>query len=248
MKNNELELVKQQQWFYEFALPDGSLTDSYLPEFIRPIHTTREQALRLFLGQFAKTGSAQDALDVSCHEGYYSLVLAEYFGSVTGIDKNADSLGKAKLITSVLGNNKIDYVHTALENWGEQKPRDFVLCFGLLYHIENPVEIVRKLAQLTKCAICIESQVLPVSSQFQIEDGNYKVQRETRGTFGLCLDYPGSKEGGLTELALVPSRDALVTLLELFGFHNIVFYQPAPGDYEQFVRGHRVILYAEKKK
>ena len=248
MQNNDLELVKQQQWFYEFSLPDGSQTTSYLPEFVRPIHATREKALRLFLDQFGKKGSLNDALDVSCHEGYFSLVLAEYFNSVVGVDKNADSLQKAQQITALLGNRKISYVHTALEDWKEKKQSDFVLCFGLLYHIENPVEIVRKLASLTKGAICIESQVLPVASRFQIEDGNYKALRDTKGTFGLCLDYPSSKEGGLTELALVPSRDALVTLLEFFGFANIVCYQPAPEDYEQFVRGHRVILYAEKRE
>jgi hypothetical protein len=81
----------------------------------------------------------------------------------------------------------------------------------------------------------------------QIEDGYYTNQRETKGMFGLCMDYPDSKEGGLTELALVPSRDALVSLLGVFGFTRIRFYEPVEGDYEQFVRGHRVILYAEKK-
>ena len=248
MQNNELERVKQQQWFYEFNLPDGSQTASYIPEFVRPIHHTREKALRHFLDSFGKQGHLKDALDVSCHEGYFSLVLSEYFDRVVGVDKNAASLEKAKLITAVMGNRKISYVHTALEDWSETRPSDFVLCFGLLYHIENPVEIVRKLASLTKGAICIESQVLPVSSRFQIEDGNYKALRETKGTFGLCLDYPSSKEGGLTELALVPSLDALVTLLEFFGFANIVCYQPTPEDYEQFVRGHRVVLYAEKRK
>ena len=246
MKNNNLELVKQQKWFYEFSLPDGSVTNSYLQAFVRPIHYTREKALRFFLNEYKKNWDFIDALDISCHEGYYSLVLAEYFDRVIGIDKNADSLQKAKLITEVIGNGKISYIHTALEDWKDDKQSDFVLCYGLLYHIENPVEIIRKLASLTKRAICIESQILPVTSYFQIEDGNYTSHRETKGTFGLCLDYPSSKEGGLTELALVPSRDALVTLLEFFGFINITFYQPVHEDYEQFVRGHRVILYAEK--
>lgn len=248
MENNKLELVKQQQWFYEFTLPDNSITKSYIPESVRPIHHTREKALRFFLSDFGKNGDFKDALDISCHEGYYSHVLAEYFDRVVGIDKNADSLQKAKLITEVIGNEKISYVHTALEDWKEPKQGDFVLCYGLLYHIENPVEIMRKLASLTKGAVCIESQILPVSSHFQIEDGNFMSRRETKGTFGLCMDYPSSKEGGLTELALVPSREALITLLEFFGFINIRFYQPQHEDYEQFVRGHRVILYAEKAR
>jgi len=246
MENNNLAIVKAQQWFYEFTLPDGSVTNSYLPDFVRPIHHTREKALRLFLSEYGKTGFFKNALDISCHEGYYTLLLAKYFEEVIGIDKNDSSLEKARLITAVLGDTNVKYVHTSLEDWKDDEPRDFVLCYGLLYHIENPVEVMRKLARLTKKAICIESQVLPSESHMLVEDGCYIKQRDIKGTFGLCLDYPTISEGGLTELALVPSRDALISLLECFGFVNIRFYQPAEGDYEQFIRGHRIIIYADK--
>jgi tRNA (mo5U34)-methyltransferase len=132
---NNLDLVKSQQWFYEFALPDGSFTNSYLPDFVRPIHHTREKALLLFLNEYGKNGTLKNALDISCHEGYYTLLLAKYFEEVIGIDKNSGSLEKAKLITSVLENNNITYVRTAIEDWEDEKTADFVLCFGLLYHI-----------------------------------------------------------------------------------------------------------------
>ena len=246
MDYNKLNTVKNQQWFYEFTLPDGSITNSYLPDFVRPIHYTREKALHIFLNEFGKTGSFKKAVDISCHEGYYTLILSKYFEEVAGIDKNEGSMEKAKLITEVIGNKNINYVLTTLEAWEDVEPRDFVLCYGLLYHIENPVEIIRKLAAITKKAICIESQILPADNHMQVEDGCYKKLRDIKGTFGLCMDYPTLKEGGLSDLALVPSRDALVALLEYFGFINIRFYQPLEGDYEQFVRGHRVILYAEK--
>lgn len=248
MGKSNLDIVKGQQWFYEFQLPDGTVTESYLPDFVRPIHHTREKALILFLEKYRKKGAFDNAVDVSCHEGYYSNVLAKQFENVTGIDKNIDSLKKAELITEVLGITNIKYIHTTLEDWDYQKPADFVLCFGLLYHIENPVEIIRKLANITKKAICIESQILPSNTKMIIEDGCYIKQRETEGMFGLCMDYPTLKEGGLSDLALVPSREALVSLLEYFGFVNIRFYQPVDIDYEQFVRGHRVILYAEKSE
>lgn len=248
MMNSKLELVKNQKWFYEFSLPDGTKTNCYLQDFVRPVHHTREKALRFFLSEFGEKRTFMDALDISCHEGYYSNVLAEYFDKVIGIDKNEDSILKAKLITEVLTTSNISYFHTSLENCQENIQCDFVLCYGLIYHIENPIEIFRKLASITKEAICIETQILPVETHVQIEDGSYLNQRETKGTFGLCWDYPSSKEGGLTELALVPSRDALVNLLAFFGFINIRFYSFEHGDYEQFFRGHRVIVYAEKKK
>jgi tRNA (mo5U34)-methyltransferase len=241
---DELDSVKQQKWFYEFTLPDGTKTESYLPEFARQIHLTREKALRRYLGTLAR--DCITALDISCHEGFFSLVLREYFNHVIGVDKNAESLDKANQIAKLLGHPDIIFNNSSFEDWAEDRNADFVLCFGLLYHVENPIQILRKLALLAKKAVCIETQVLPYNLSGSIEDGSYLWQRELNGLFGLCVDYSHRTEGGLTDLALVPSRQALEFLLKQFGFKIVNFYNPEPSDYEQFVRGHRVVVYAEK--
>jgi tRNA (mo5U34)-methyltransferase len=242
--SNELERVKSQKWFYEFSLPDGTKTESYLSEIARQIHLTREKALRRYLS--ALGSDCVTALDISCHEGFFSLVLAEYFNFVVGVDKNAESLDKAKQIANLLGHPDIIFSNSSLEDWAEDENADFVLCFGLLYHVENPIQILRKLALLAKKAVCIETQVLPYNISGPIEDGSYLWQRELNGLFGLCVDYSHRPEGGLTDLALVPSRQALEFLLKQFGFKTVNFYNPEPNDYEQFVRGHRVVVFAEK--
>ena len=242
--SRELEHVKNQKWFYEFTLPDGTKTESYLPEVARQVHVTRENVLRQYLKTLGDAYST--ALDISCHEGFFSLILAEYFKSVTGIDKNVESVEKANQIATLLGHPEIRFKNSSVELWDEKQDADFVLCFGLIYHVENPIQIMRKLAALTKKALCIETQILPYSITGPIEDGCYLWQRNINGLFGLCLDYPHGKEGGLTDLALVPSRDAMEFLLKQFGFKKIIFYLPKLGDYEQFARGSRVIIFAEK--
>ncbi|MGZ8157353.1 MAG: class I SAM-dependent methyltransferase [Methylobacter sp.] len=241
---NKLDRIKQQKWFYEFTLPDGTKTESYLPEIARPVHSTREKALRHYLSTWG--GERITALDISCHEGFFSLVLREYFDRVVGIDKNAESLDKAKQIANLLGHPEINFNNSSLEDWTEDQNADFVLCFGLLYHVENPIQILRKLALLAKKAVCIETQVLPFNLSGPIEDGSYLWQRELNGLFGLCVDYSDRAEGGLTDLALIPSRQCLEFLLKQFGFKTVNFYTPESNDYEQFVRGHRVIVFAEK--
>lgn len=242
--NNQLKKVKSQKWFYEFELPDGTKTESYLPEVARQVHVTREKALRQYL-RTSGDGYSR-ALDISCHEGFFSLVLAEFFEDVTGLDKNPDSLEKASQITSILGGKNIRYENSSVELWSETKGADFVLCYGLLYHVENPIQIMRKLAALAKKTLCIETQVLSFDINGPIEDGSYLWQREMTGMFGLCVDYSSMPEGGLTDLALVPSRQALIFLLKQFGFKTVTFYKPEQDDYEQFVRNHRVIIFAEK--
>jgi ubiquinone/menaquinone biosynthesis C-methylase UbiE len=242
--NNKLNQVKSQKWFYEFCLPDGTKTESYLPEVARQIHVTREKVLRSFLSSLSD-GYAT-AMDISCHEGFYSLVLAEYFKNVTGLDKNDESLAKAKQISTLLGHTEIIFKNSSVELWDEKQQSDFVLCFGLLYHVENPIQILRKLALLTKKTLCIETQVLPYNISGQIEDGSHLWQRDLNGLFGLCVDYSKRPEGGMTDIALVPSRQAIEFLLKQFGFSTVTFYKPVSDDYEQYVRNQRVIVCAEK--
>lgn len=244
MMVSKLDQVKSQKWFYEFDLPDGTKTESYLPELARKIHVTREKALREYLS--ALDDSYVTALDISCHEGFFSLILADHFQSVTGLDKNLESLDKANQISALLGHPEIRFENAAVEQWDENQGADFVLCFGLLYHVENPIQILRKLAALTKKVVCIETQVLPYDLDGPVEDGSYLWQRDVSGLFGLCVDYSYRPEGGLTDLALVPSRKALEFLLKQFGFKTVSFYKPEPNDYEQFTRNHRVIICAEK--
>jgi ubiquinone/menaquinone biosynthesis C-methylase UbiE len=188
----------------------------------------------------------RSALDISCHEGYFSLVLADYFHSVVGVDKNAASLEKARLICSLFECSQVRLHESRVEDLDERFAADFVLCYGLLYHVENPVEIFRRLALLARKALCIETQVLPFQFAGAIEDGSYQWQRKVQGLFGVCVDYADRAEGGLTNVALVPSLDAVHFILTELGFSKVETYAPEAGDYEQFIRGHRVIVMAER--
>lgn len=241
---NDLQFIKNRTWFYEFSLPDGTKTSCYLPAYIAKIHETREKVLRDYLK--SNKISKNTALDVSCHEGFFSLILSEYFSTVYGIDKNVDSLNLADIMKNFLGKKNVSFQHCPIEDAPLSMKSDFVLCYGLVYHIENPMQVLRKLASLTGKVLCIETQVLPFSMSCRIEDGCYDNQRNLKGLFGLCSDYPTSKEGGLTEYALVPSLDAITYMLEQLGFASVSVYEPVAGDYEQFVRGSRVIIFAEK--
>lgn len=240
----KIEQVKSQKWFYEFKLPDGSLTESYLEEAARPIHETRKKVLQRHLEAYS--ARYETALDISSHEGYFSLVLADFIKRVRGIDKNAESIAKARLITSLYKYEGLTFQKSPVERLTVKSAADFVLCYGLLYHVENPVQILRKLSEITTKTLCIETQVMPFEHSGQVEDGHYKWSRNVNGLFGLFIDYSHSAEGGLTDIAVVPSRRALEFLLKEFGFKTVDFYVPEHGDYEQFTRHKRVILFAEK--
>jgi hypothetical protein len=130
---------------------------------------------------------------------------------------------------SILKKEEVSFAHSSVEDWSF--PADFVLCFGLLYHVENPIQVIRKLATLTKHTLCLETEVV----------------REHRKTFLVLRDpSAGTTEGGATEFCMRPSLGVLEYLLSEFGFTNISCYTPTPEDYHEIREGTRVILTAEK--
>jgi hypothetical protein len=123
---------------------------------------------------------------------------------------------------------------------------DFVLLFGLIYHLEDPIHAIRLASQMCRKHILIETQIFPYDISGGLEDGHYTHIRQIEGVFGLTPDYPHLREGGSTDIALVPSLNALLFLLKAFGFSETLVLPSESDDYEQYRRGKRVIIYGSK--
>ncbi|WP_421988761.1 class I SAM-dependent methyltransferase [Roseococcus sp.] len=239
--------VKSRKWFYEFELPDGTRTETDIPAAVHVIHTARRNKLRDVIAQEVPGAAGLTALDFASHEGYFAVELARHFREVRGIELRQDSLDAAALVTGALGVGNVTYQQG---NVLDLKPTvdqsaDFVLVYGLLYHLEEPIRALRMASKLSRRHILIETQIFPFDISGRIEDGSYEWQREVTGMFSLSVDYD-RREGGDTELAVVPSLNALLFLLKHFGFTRTRVIESGPGDYEQFRRGARVVIYGEK--
>jgi len=244
-----LESIKNRIWFYEFDLPDGSRTKSDLPDAVKQIHESRRVRLREIIEEKVAPHERTTAFDFASHEGYFSIELAKYFGSVTGFELRDESREAAEDITRFLGLSNIDFKKTDLQApsaFSVPEPADFVLMYGLLYHLENPIITLRLASQFSKKHILIETQVSTFDVSGKIEDGHFQWQRDIQGTFVIAADYLSGREGGSTNIALIPSLRALVFLLQSVGFTHTEVLEPLPNDYEQFARGSRVIVYGCK--
>jgi tRNA (mo5U34)-methyltransferase len=243
-----LQEIKARTWFYEFALPDGSYTlTDVLPEILL-IHTSRRDKLLGIIRDRVEQPHRLTAADLASHEGYYSLELAKHFKSVQGYEIRQSSLEAARSITELLGVRNIEYSQVDLQtaSFDETMVVDFVLLYGLIYHLENPVHTIRLASRMSRKHILIETQVFPYDVSGRLEDGHYANMRRIEGVFGLTPDYSSHREGGSTDIALVPSLNALLFLLRTFGFTETVVLPSGPDDYEQFRRGSRVVVYGQK--
>jgi tRNA (mo5U34)-methyltransferase len=244
----KLHLAKERIWFYRFTLPDGTTTQTDVPEGILEIHTTRARRLGRIVAEKIVNPGGMTAIDFASHEGFFSIELAKRFRSVRGYEVRSESLAAARLMTDVLGFGNVEYVQADLQKatFDPAAQADFVLVFGLIYHMENPIHVLRLASQLCRQHILVESQIFPYAISGKLEDGSYDNLRPVNGVFALCPDYPAGREGGSTELALVPSLNALLFLLRNFGFSEVEVLAPEPDDYEQFRRGSRVMIYGRK--
>lgn len=247
-RNDKLRWAKQRKWFYEFALPDGSTTETYLPDDLVPIHSTRCSKLREVLAEYVPNCNTLTALDLGSNEGFFSIELARHFAAVQGYEYRPENIEAAELITDLLDIRNVAYSQVDLTKlaFSEAMAADFVLAYGVAYHFEDPIRFIQLASQLARSHILVESQVFPFQLAGQIEGGHYSNMRPVHGMFALVGDEPGSHVGGTSDVRLVPSLDALMFLLEKFGFRTLRALTFAAGDYEQYVRGSRVIIYGRK--
>jgi tRNA (mo5U34)-methyltransferase len=234
-------------WFYPFRLPSGRQTPTYDDGALDLIHHTRTRMLDAVLADtFGGERGELTAIDLACHQGWFSAHLAQAgFGRVTGIDARAEHIADASLIRDALG----------LAHWRLQQSdvhaldtaalgaHDLVLCFGLIYHLENPVGALRIARALTRRLCLVETQVVPGLTGW-VDYGSYRFVRPLKGSFGIIdeTEETHGPEASTTGICLVPSIEAIVWIMQRLGFSRVELL-PVPDDgYEQLVHRKRVMV------
>jgi hypothetical protein len=93
---------------------------------------------------------------------------------------------------------------------------DLTLCFGLLYHLENPMLAIRHLRALTGKGLLLESMCIPGNSAGMV-----------------WREEPAGADQSLTDIALYPSEACLVKMLYRAGFAAVYRVAELP-DHDDF--------------
>jgi SAM-dependent methyltransferase len=141
------------------------------------------------------------ALDVGCGVGEFSRVLASMGLDVSGVDVRRENVAEARDRFPDLAFRELSVEADAFRGLGSF---DLVLCFGLLYHLENPFAAIRNLFAVTKSLLIVESQVIP----------------ETLPSATL-VDEGEAEDQSLHYVAFVPSEACLVKMLYRAGFTSV---------------------------
>jgi SAM-dependent methyltransferase len=141
------------------------------------------------------------ALDAGCGIGFFSKLLDESGLQVRAFDGREINVVEAQKRYPHINFFRGDIEDKTILDMGSF---DLVLCFGLLYHLENPLRAIRNLRALTRKVLFLETMCLPIS--------------EPRA---LLLVERDLDDQSLTDLAFYPSEGCVVKMLYHAGFTNV---------------------------
>jgi tRNA (mo5U34)-methyltransferase len=250
MASVDERLALEREWFYPLTLPSGAALPSTHGGTLDAIHATRLQMMNAALDARFPSGVAERrAVDLACHQGWFSYQLAQRgFAEIVGIDARANHVEDAELLHRAMGVANFRAIQSDIHAADQLKlePFDVVLCFGLIYHLENPIGALRQARALCRGTCLIETQIVPGMSG-SVDWGSYEFVRPLKGVFGIIdeMAETHAPEASVTGICLAPSLNGLLWILEQLGFRRCEVL-PVPADgYEQLRHGKRVMVAAD---
>jgi hypothetical protein len=231
-------------WFYRYSFSNGVETEPPDP-VTEAVHDTRARLIFPVLDRMVGDRWPEtECVDLACHEGWFSMQLAARGASkVIGLDIRGEHVKKAKAIADVAGLPGVSFeeqdvfsiVPTELGSF------DVTLCLGLLYHVDNPVGALRMARALTRGVCVVETQVARPAPALECLWGS-GAARSGPGIALVHADDIHVQQGH--DVALVPTLDALLDMLDAVGFRDVTVAQPPPDAFPQFTDGDRVVVFA----
>jgi SAM-dependent methyltransferase len=154
--------------------------------------------LRRFVSDFRDRLELRTALDAGCGVGYFSSLLLKMGLLVTAFDARPENVEEARRRHAGIDFHVADVEELRPQELGTF---DLVVCFGLLYHLENPLRAIRRLRAMTGRLLLIESVCVPGKAPL------------------LHLrDEAALEDQALNAVACYPSEGALVKMAYRAGF------------------------------
>lgn len=167
----------------------------------RQLIEAREQTIRRVVNKLKSALGLSSAVDVGCGVGFFSQTLAECGLRVCGFDARPENVAEARKRFPGIPFGEANIEGREICQLGRF---DVVLCFGLLYHLENPLKAVRNLRAITEKCLFLESLCLP----------------EEKCTL-LLREEPRQDDQSLHAVACYPSESTLVKMLYQAGFAKV---------------------------
>jgi tRNA (mo5U34)-methyltransferase len=174
-------------------------------------------------------------LDIACNCGGFSVEAVKSGAEqVLGIDIVDRYVEQAKFIRDALGYEQLDFRKMDVGDLdaADVGMFDVTFCFGILYHLEDPVGTMRKISAVTKSVIAVDTGLyrLPGKPGEDLLDRHAVWQ----------MNFPPPEKSSTTNqwrhgavCQLRPTAGAVVELLKFLGFSRVEFLEPKDQSLER---------------
>jgi N-acetylglucosaminyl-diphospho-decaprenol L-rhamnosyltransferase len=216
------------RWHYEFTLK-GVKT----PVFDRTWANRHEQRRAYFfeplLDRFGGNLRGARVLNLGCNAGYWLLqALQAECEHAVGIDARRMHVEQARLVLEASDISPSRYSlrlgNVLSADFGG--PYEVVLCLGLLYHVSEPITILRKIAEANTRVLVVNTSLSTLSA------AAFELRRDPLDDPRMAVDC---------ELVLWPTREAVIEATSALGYETQVL-EPAFSDWrgcEDYQQGTR---------
>ena len=97
---------------------------------------------------------------------------------------------------------------------------DIVFCFGILYHLENPAASMRKIASVAKRVMVVDTSIMSTTDDRPV--WHMKISGGPKGEKDVNVTLAATE--GVCQF--VPSKEAVVRLLQFLGFPAVEYLEP----------------------
>ena len=172
------------------------------------LNAARGTIVRNVVSELKDPLGLRSAIDVGCGAGYFSGLLKSLGLEVTGVDGRQQNVEDSERRQLGVHFERYNAEDAALRGLGEF---DLAFCFGLLYHLENPLLAIRHLHALTGKLLLVEGVIFP---------GDEPIM-------GLVDETP-SDDQGLNYVAFYPTEACLQKMLYRAGFAHVYEFAVMP--------------------
>lgn len=98
-------------------------------------------------------------LDIGCNCGFFSLDLAARGAKhVHGIDLRPENIAQARFVAEFYGIENVTFATADVDEFAEAQQWDVVLNLGVLYHVTNPLDLIRRTHQLCRQLAVVDTK------------------------------------------------------------------------------------------
>ena len=243
------ELARLAPFHHKIDLPYDLST--FIPELSRrPIEYTRvdnlvSHAFPTLLDVCGGSLEGKRVLDVACNCGGFTVEAAKLNSEyVLGIDIVKRYLEQANFIKHALNLEQVEFKEIGIESVDESSVGlfDVTFCFGILYHLENPVLAMKQLSSVTKKILLVDTDVMPTP---ETKAPLWRMNFPAVSTVESHDITTSLWRGAGRTVQFTPNEDAVVELLKFLGFSTVSKIEPKQeGLEERYYKGTRATFIA----